>query len=533
MSEEQKIADVDGQDEENVTVSKMEELLKEFPVQSLQEGKKIKGVVIAIDKHALFVDLGEYGTGIVYGKEIKDGIGDNRKKLKQGSEIVATIIDQENEEGYVELSVKEAMMEEAWNDLREKMSTRDVLSAKILDANKGGLMIEINSVIGFMPVSQLSAEHYPRVDDGDKNKIFEILKSYVGIDMRIVVLDAIEDEEKLIVSEKEAYKDEEKEAISEFKMGDIVEGEISGVVDFGAFVKFSPPSKKSEGDEKDKLEGLVHISQLDWKLISNPRDFVKVGDKIKAKIIDINETRISLSIRELKNDPWVDVDKNYKVGDIVDGTVNKINHFGAFVYLDQDIHGLAHVSEFISRYPNKNIDEVIVSGEVYKWQIMSMDPNEHRMGLKFIGKGEKAVKEAEKEDTDSEDKEDESDSAKATTDKKKADKKSDAKKPASAKATAGEEDDKSDSDKEDNKKEEKKDKKETKKKTASTKTKADKEEKKVKADKKKTEKKPASAKATAGEEKETKKKDVKTEATKDKKSASTKATVGEEKEGEK
>ena len=262
----------------------------------------------------------------------------------------------------------------------------------------------------------------------------------------------------------------------EFKMGDIVEGEISGVVDFGAFVKFFPPSKKEEGDEKDKLEGLVHISQLDWKLISNPRDFVKVGDKIKAKIIDINETRISLSIRELKNDPWANVGEIYKVGDVVDGTVNKINHFGAFVYLDKDIHGLAHVSEFISRYPSKNIDEVIVAGEVYKWEIMSMDPNEHRMGLKFIGKEGKADKKASKKSAS----------------------------------------DKSDSDKEDKKDEEgKKDKaddEKTKKKTADEKSdkKSDKKEKEEKesvkdADKKKSDKK------------ETKKKDSKKELLKDKK----------------
>ncbi|MDA3815701.1 MAG: S1 RNA-binding domain-containing protein [Patescibacteria group bacterium] len=501
MIEEKKVTDVDTQDGEDVTKSKMEELLKDFPVQSLQEGKKIKGVVIEIDKHALFVDLGEYGTGIVYGKEIKDGIGDNRKKLKKGSEIVATIVDQENEEGYVELSVKEAMMEEAWNDLRDKMSTRDVLSAKILDANKGGLMVEINGIVGFMPVSQLSAEHYPRVDDGDKNKIFEILKSYVATDMRIVVLDAIEDEEKLIVSEKEAYNDEEKEAISEFKMGDIVEGEISGVVDFGAFVKFFPPSKKEDGDEKDKLEGLVHISQLDWKLISNPRDVVKVGDKIKAKIIDIDETRISLSIRELKNDPWANVGEDYKVGDIVDGTVNKINHFGAFVYLDKDIHGLAHVSEFISKYPNKNIDEVIVAGEVYKWQIMSMDPNEHRMGLKFIGKGEKAVKDvAKKEDKKEDEKEDE--------------------KPASAKATAGKEEKKSDKKKADKKADVKKE--EDIEKESKDKKKKD-EKKESKADKK-TASASSSAKATAD------KKDIESDKKEDKKkkTASTKTSKSEE-----
>lgn len=385
---EEKVIFEDKEESEETSVegaNKMEELLKDNLPVIPEEGTKIKGKVLEIDTHALFVDLGEMGVGIIYGKEVKDGFGSNRKKLKPGDEITASVVDEENEEGYVELSVREAIRDEAWKDLEKKKETGEVITVKVLDANKGGLMAEVNNITGFMPVSQLTAEHYPRVEDGDKNKIFEILKSYVNNEMKVCVIDAIQEEEKLIVSEKEAYKEEEKKNIAEFKVGDVVEGEVSGVVDFGAFIKFLPPSLEGSKDDADKLEGLVHISQLDWKLIDNPRDVVSIGDKVKAKIISIDDTRVSLSVRELKADPWSQAAEKYKAGDIVEGTVNKLNHFGAFVYLDEDIHGLSHISEFISRYPGKNVDEVIQTNERYLWKIMSMDPNKHRMGLKFMG----------------------------------------------------------------------------------------------------------------------------------------------------
>lgn len=362
--------------------SPMDQLLRDNPISVPKEGDKIKGKVIEIDKNGVYVELGDLGTGVVYGREVKDGLI-GRKKLEVGDDITATVIELENDEGYVELSVREAALEEAWEDLIRKKDSREIVTTKILDANKGGLMLEVNGISGFMPVSQLTAEHYPRVEDGDKGKILEILKSYVGQEMNVCVIDASKEDEKLIVSEKEAYKDKEKKAVAELKVGDVIEGEVSGVVDFGAFVKFLPPSKKDSGSEEDKLEGLVHISQLDWQLIDNPRDVVRVGDKIRAKIISIDDTRISLSIRELKNDPWSNVQDKYKVGDVVEGTVHKINHFGAFVYLDEDIHGLAHVSEFLSNHPRKNIDDVVEIGKKYNWQIMSLEPNEHRMGLKL------------------------------------------------------------------------------------------------------------------------------------------------------
>ena len=181
----------------------MERLLKENPIKIPQEGEKIKGIVIGMDASALYVDLGLLGSGIVYGKEIKDGFGVNRKKLGIGDEVIAVIQDLENDDGYVELSVREAVLEEAWQDLENKKGTREPFGTKILDANKGGLMVEVNGITGFMPVSQLTSEHYPRVEDGDKNKILEILRTYIGTEMSVCVLDVDQGEEKLIVSEKE------------------------------------------------------------------------------------------------------------------------------------------------------------------------------------------------------------------------------------------------------------------------------------------------------------------------------------------
>lgn len=370
--------------------SPMGKLLEEHEIKIPQVGDVAEGTVIDVSSSYLLVDLEPMGTGIVIGKEIKDGLNSGNK-IKKGDKISATITDLENEDGYIELSIREASYERAWDDLESKRDTREVVITKVLDANKGGLMVEVNGIAGFLPVSQLSSEHYPRVEDGDKNKILELLKRLIGLELSVRILDTDRANEKLIVSEKAAMSEKEKKVISELKMDDVIEGEVSGVVDFGAFVKFLPPSKKESQEDKDKLEGLVHISELAWQLIDDPKEIVKTGDKIKAKIIGIDDTRISLSMKALQKDPWAEVNKKYKVGDTVKGKVDKINPFGAFVYLDKDIHGLAHISEFKDVFPDKKMDEVLKSGETYQWKIMSIEPKEHRMGLMFA-KEEKAKK---------------------------------------------------------------------------------------------------------------------------------------------
>jgi small subunit ribosomal protein S1 len=378
----QKVAKTATKKNDDEQPSPMEALLEQHPVKVPEIGEVLEGTVIDITSNSLLLDLGSLGTGMVLGKEIKDGLAVG--KIKKGDHVSATLIDLENDEGYIELSIREASYERAWDDLEIKRDGMEVVNTKVLDANKGGLMVEINGITGFIPVSQLSSEHYPRVEDGDKNKILELLKKLVGKELQVRILDADRESEKLIVSERAASSEKEKAVISQLQKGDIVEGEISGVVDFGAFVKFLPPSKQDSTNENDKLEGLVHISELAWQLIDDPRAIVKTGDRVKAKIIGIDDTRISLSMKALAKDPWSEIDQKYKVGDVVKGKVDKINPFGAFVYLDKDIHGLAHVSEFQEVYPGKKMDEVLHAGEEYSWKILSIEAKDHRMGLILV-----------------------------------------------------------------------------------------------------------------------------------------------------
>jgi small subunit ribosomal protein S1 len=230
-------------------------------------------------------------------------------------------------------------------------------------------MVKVGNVIGFLPVSQLTTENYPRIEGGDKNKILSYLKTFTNKIMRTKIIDVSEKDEKLIVSEKAAWDEKQRAALSGYKVGDKVKGKITGVVDFGAFIEFG------EG-----LEGLIHISELAWQRIDDPKTVVKVGDTVEAEIISLDDTKVSLSMKKLKMDPWQEVAAKYTIGQKVKGKVLKINPFGAFVELDQEIHGLAHISE-LSDKPIKNPEEVVRAGETYDFRILTIEPKEHRLGL--------------------------------------------------------------------------------------------------------------------------------------------------------
>ncbi len=376
-------------------VTLMDNLLAKNIFHFPQVGDTVTGRVIDVSSNEVYLDLTPFGTGVVLGKEMKNGL--NSKKLKVGDEVVATVTELENEDNYIELSIREASCEKAWDDIESKRDTQEKVTTKILGANKGGLLAEVNGISGFLPVSQLASQNYPRVEDGDKNKILNLLKKLISQELEVCIIDADRETEKLIVSEKAAQSEKNKEIISTFSVGDVISGEVSGVVDFGAFVKFVLPGKENSDDLEESLEGLVHISELAWQLIEDPRAIIKIGDKVKAKIIGIDNSKISLSIRALQKDPWSEVEKKYSVGDIVSGTVNKINHFGAFVYLDNDIHGLAHISEMSEAYPGKNIEDLIKTKQEYSWKILSIEPKNHRMGLVLVTEEKKkAIKKSEK-----------------------------------------------------------------------------------------------------------------------------------------
>lgn len=355
-------------------------------IQSLpvpKPGDSLKGKVLDVSKNAVYIDLGPYGVGVVRGPELWEAL-DNYKNLEKGDEVTAQVLELENEEGNLELSFKQTSRLTAWTDLRQKKEKGEVISCKIQGANRGGLLASINSIPAFLPVSQLTSEHYPRVEGGNQQEILSKLKKFIGQKLNVKIITADEKEEKLIISEKEAALEKEKGKIASLKVGDIIEGEISGITDFGAFVRF------------DHLEGLVHISELAWQLVENPKDIVKIGQKIKAEIIGLDGAKIFLSMKKLTKDPWKSISKKYKVGQVVMGEITKIQPFGVFIQLDKDIHGLVHVSELASK-EIKNPDEVVKVGQKRKVKILSIEPEEHRMGLSLKAvEEEKGTKKEEK-----------------------------------------------------------------------------------------------------------------------------------------
>lgn len=353
-------------------------------IRVLKVGDMIEGTLLSVGKNEVYIDLVGYGVGVVRGRELYDDQA-TLASLKPGDQIFATVVETENKEGIVELSLRQAGQERVWQTLKEKMESKEMVSTKILAANKGGLMVEINNVMGFLPVSQLSLEHYPRVEEGDKNKILSILQSYVGQSFAVQIITADSNEEKLIVSEKAVFEQEMEDKLSKLKIGDVVSGTITGVVDFGVFVKFG------------ELEGLVHISELAWQRIENPKDIVRVGQEVQAKIIAIDKGRVSLSVKQLQADPWQDAVKKYQIGQTIKGTITKVMPFGVFVELDKDIQGLAHLLE-LSHDAVKNPDEVVKVGEEKEFKIISIEPGEHRLGLSLKAMTESPKKEEKTEE---------------------------------------------------------------------------------------------------------------------------------------
>ncbi len=354
-------------------------------------GDIVKGRVIAKEKAAVFLDLGILGTGIIYGKEFYEARNE-LKNVNIGDLISAKVIDSDNEDGYVDLSLNKAQKEIAWSQISEKKENKEIFTVKILGANKGGLMTRVLGITSFIPVSQLSSEHYPKVEGGDTQKILRHLQKFIGKDLQVRVLDFNPKEESLILSEKLIEIEEIKKELEKYKVGDIVEVEITGIADFGVFVKIL----NKEGKD---IEGLIHISELSWQLINSPADVVRIGEKLKAKIVDITEEKVSLSIKALEEDPWKKIENKYKIGDIIEGRVKKIDSFGALIEVAPKVQGLCHISEFGSF---EKMEKILKLEEIYKFKISQFEPNNHRMILEILEKEKEENKGNTKEDNKTE-----------------------------------------------------------------------------------------------------------------------------------
>ncbi len=340
-------------------------------------GDLVEGTIIALARGRLYIDLPPFGTGLIYGREYLNA-ADVLRKANAGDTITAKVVDPAGRDGYIELSLKEARQAAIWGEAEQAIAAGTIYNLTVEDANKGGLILTWQGIQGFLPASQLAKEHYPRVTDGDKDKIIGELKKLVGVALPVRVITADARENKLIFSERTGSEDQEKASlIDKYQVGDTVEGEITGTVDFGIFVRI-----------EQGLEGLVHISELDWGLVEDPRALFKVGEKVKVKIIEIKEGKVSLSIKALKENPWKTAGDRYQKGQEISGVIIKYNKHGALASIEEGIAGLVHISEFES--PQELRDNLEL-GKTYPFKITLFEPKDQRMTLAFAGT-KKAVK---------------------------------------------------------------------------------------------------------------------------------------------
>jgi len=347
----------------------MDDLLAgEGTVKQLTANEPVTGIVLTVKKHEVLVDLGPLGVGFVPRREV--GFSRN---LSVGDEVTASVVDTELDNGYSLLSLRKAAKERGWDEVIAKQEAGDIIEVTPYDANRGGLLVEYEGVRGFLPVSQLSAEHYPRVGSSDKDEILSRLNVLISKPMSVRILDVDRKANKLIFSEKEAIKDGLAARFEKLTVGDSITGVVTGVVDFGVFVNV-------EG-----IEGLIHISEISWERVNNPGDYVKVGQTVEAKIISIDKERLSLSIKQLQKDPWLDEVEKFTPGSKAEGTITRITPFGAFVQISPAVEALVHISE-LGGGSDVDPEKVFTLNERKEFTVLEVDKDNRKISLSLNDK---------------------------------------------------------------------------------------------------------------------------------------------------
>lgn len=341
----------------------MDELLASAEMPQLKPGDVVEGVILSVRKHEVWVDLGPNGVGVVMRREISHG-----QPLAEGEKVITSVVDPEMDEGYALLSMRRAAKDRGWDELQRIFDAQEAVEVVPYDANRGGLLVEMEGIRGFLPVSQLAAGHYPRVSGADKDEILQKLNQLTNQPIKVRILDLSRKDNKLIFSEKEAVKDDMQARFAKLKVGDEVEGVITGVIDFGAFVNVGG------------IEGLIHISEISWERVEDPKAYVKPGDTVKAKVIAIDKDRLSLSLKQMTEDPWLHEVKAFKKGDIVEGKITRITPFGAFVQLSPSIEALVHVSE-MSHDDSADPEKIFQLNEKKKFKILEIDTETRKIAL--------------------------------------------------------------------------------------------------------------------------------------------------------
>lgn len=335
-----------------------------------RQGDIIEVTVLAVSKHRILVNIQDLALGIVPAREFSF----DTRELELGTKALAYVLVPENEDGYVVLSFKRADRERLWKTVAQQAEEGVVMNVRVSDANKGGLVINYGGVEGFLPLSQLAPQHFPRTRRAG-DTVPQKLRDLIGKTINVKILSYDEHSRKLIFSEKAVESGSPSERLQEIKIGDRIEGAITGVVDFGLFVDIGA------------IEGLVHISEVSWDRVENLRNLFEVGQKVEVEVITIDDDRVSLSLKRLQPDPWQEAVKRYSVGLRVEGEITRITPFGAFVRLDPTIEGLVHISEILPEIreekPAEAIAEILSIGTRYPFVILSIEPQTHRIALSY------------------------------------------------------------------------------------------------------------------------------------------------------
>jgi small subunit ribosomal protein S1 len=337
----------------------------------IKEGHKVKGIVRKKTSHGVLLDCMDGAfSGMILSKEVKN-LERNDFDLTPGTTLEVEIVDpsMKSEDGFYIVSVSQLLQRDIWSDVMTKFSEGSTFTVRPTEANLGGLIVDMYGIKGFIPLSQLAPLHYPRVEDGDQEAIFEKLLALIGEEFEVKIINIDEEDKRIILSEREALKEQKEKILEEMEVGSIYEGVISGISSYGFFVTIN-----------QAVEGLVHISEITFGHVNNLDRFGKVGDPMKVKVIGLDNGKISLSAKQLREDPWSVIEREYNVGDIIEGQVVRYVPYGVFVRVYDDINGLIHLSE-LSNERISNPNDVVKIGQVVKSKIILLDTKARKIGL--------------------------------------------------------------------------------------------------------------------------------------------------------
>lgn len=366
---EQGAAPENSQAETNNMASLLEQegLGIDFP----QQGEIRNGMIASLTPGQILVSVGTKSEGIISGREFEAIPQDELAEMKVGQEIPVYVVNPEDSGGNLVLSYVRAREEMSWKDADGLMAGKDTYHSKIVGYNKGGLIVPVGGLRGFVPASQISLSRRASMSGETPEQRWSKM---INEDIDVCVIEVDRERRRLILSER-AASTETRESIKERVIDELAEGEVrsgrvTSLADFGAFVNISG------------ADGLVHLSEISWDRIQHPSEVLKVGQEVKVKVISIDKDkkRIGLSIRQLQQDPWVEKATRYQVGQLLEGTITRLTKFGAFARIDDDIEGLIHISE-ISEKRIEHPKEVLKEGDVVTLRVIKVDPENHRIGL--------------------------------------------------------------------------------------------------------------------------------------------------------